>query len=154
MPLNEPRTMHLVDIENLVGSPNPSRAQVELWNRWYSDHITESGDQVVVASSHHAFATVGFAWPKARHLVRSGRDGADLALLQVLHCEHVADRFDRVVIASGDGIFVDAVAELGSVGIEVVVVARAESLAKRLRLAARHCLVLGEHPARRTEVAQ
>ena len=154
MSLNKSRTMHLVDIENLAGSPNPGRAQVELWNRWYNGHVAEPRDQVVVASSHHAFATVGFAWPKARHLVRSGRDGADLALLDVLNSERVADRFDRVVIASGDGIFVDPVAELGCAGIEVVVVARAESLAKRLRLAARHCFVLGDYPTLQAEVAQ
>ena len=38
--------------------------------------------QRIVACSHHAAPTVAFAFPTARHLWRSGRDGADLALLR------------------------------------------------------------------------
>jgi uncharacterized LabA/DUF88 family protein len=74
--------------------------------------------------------------------VRSGEDGADLALLDVLLGERVAARFDEVVLASGDGIFTDAVAALGTAGVDVTVLARSGHCSKRLRLAARHTVLL------------
>ena len=43
--------------------------------------------QRIVACSHHAARTVAFAFPGARHLWRSGPNGADLALLDVLENE-------------------------------------------------------------------
>jgi uncharacterized LabA/DUF88 family protein len=69
-------------------------------------------------------------------VVRSGADGADLALIEVLTGEHVHERFDEVVLVSGDGIFVEAVEKLEGTGVHVTVVADRESCSKRLRLAA------------------
>ena len=59
--------------------------------------------QRIVACSHHAAPRVAFAFPGARHLWRSGPDGADLALLDVLDHEHVAQRFECVTICWGMG---------------------------------------------------
>lgn len=133
---NPNRTLHLVDIENLTGTPTPTGDAVRSWRQEYTSRFVASGDFVVVASNHLAFATVGFAWTGARHLVRSGPDGADLALLDVIADERVEKRFSSVVIASGDGIFTEAAAWLASHGVQVKVVTRPGSLARRLQLAA------------------
>jgi hypothetical protein len=137
------RTLHLIDIENLAGSPCPSLGHVRWLRDLYRQQVGVSGaDQVVVACSHLAFTLAGFGWLDARHVVRSGPDGADLELLDVICCEHVADRFARIAIASGDGIFADAAARLAGHGCHVTVISRRRSLSRRLALAAHEVIYL------------
>ncbi len=134
----EERTLHLIDIENLTGSSSPSAEQVRDCRELYEASFVGDFDLVVIACSHHAFPAVGWEWRRARHILRSGQDGADLALLDVIALEGAAERFESVVVASGDGVFTDAVARLGTAGVHVTAVSRPESLSRRLRLAAAH----------------
>ena len=131
------RTLHLVDVENLSGTGRPDPAWVgQIWS-WYQQWVgLGSLDQVVVACNHLALVDTALGWPGARYRVRSGPDGADLELLDVLCEENVLDRFSRFVIASGDGVFAAAAASLAAADRWVIVVSRRESLAARLRLAA------------------
>lgn len=70
-------------------------------------------------------------------LLASGIDGADLALLDVARpVEAIAGSFERVVIASGDGIFAGLATDLRRAGLVVCAVSRPESLAVKLRQAA------------------
>jgi hypothetical protein len=132
-----PRTLHLVDLENLARNPRPCKAEVAAVRARYLDLVpTGRHDLVTVGINHGALLSAGCGWPEARLVVRSGPDGADLALVNVLRSEQVERRFDSVVVASGDGIFVDQVARLATAGCAVTVVARRRSLARRLRLAA------------------
>lgn len=104
-----------------------------------SDH-----EQVVIGTSHVGVLATGLGWQGPRIVVRSGVDGADLALLDVLIEERIEERFDELVLASGDGIFADVVASLGAAGVNVTVVARSDRCSNRLRLAARHVVCLEE----------
>lgn len=132
-----PRRLHLVDVENLVGSPRPTAVEVAACRQRYANLVKPAGwDQCVVACNHGVAADVGYNWPGARLLWRSGPDGADLALRDVLLEENVVDRFDRVILASGDGLFAEPVADLGRDGAHVTVVANRWSLSRRLRMAA------------------
>lgn len=135
----EGRHLVLIDIENLVATPSPTREAVEVAICALREVVPGFDDaQRIVACSHHAAPTVAFAFPTARHLWRSGRDGADLALLRVLENERVDERFERVTICSGDGIFAESAAWLAKADVEVTVVSLAGHLAARLELAARH----------------
>jgi hypothetical protein len=138
---SDSRALHLVDIENLIGLARPSFADVAACYDAYCPLI-RCHDLVVVACNHGAFAAVAWGWPDARRLVRSGDNGADEALLDVLRYERIDERFNAVVVGSGDGIFAEAVAGLGGLGVAVTVVSRREALSRRLRLAARHILCL------------
>jgi hypothetical protein len=89
---------------------------------------------------------VWFGWGEARRVVRSGRDGADLALVQIVDTENVASRFERVVIGSGDGIFAEPAARLQSLGASVTVVSRRESLSRELSFAVRDVRILEPLP--------
>ena len=149
-PLSSSRTLHLVDVENLAGGPS-----VEPWlaraicASYEVVAPTGYGDHIIVATSHFAAPVAWFAWPpEARRLVRSGVDGADWALLEVLERENVAARFAHVVIGSGDGIFAMAAARLQSAGCAVTVVARRRALSRQLRLAVRDVRYLDVPPAR------
>lgn len=133
------RTLHVVDVENLVGTAFPHVAEVATIRATYLVCVPLlRHDQVVVACSHLALIDVGVGWGchAAQYRVRSGPDGADLALLELLDHEQVAERFTGVVIGSGDGAFAAAAARLAARGCRVTVVSRRESLSARLALAA------------------
>lgn len=131
------RRLHLIDVENLVGSPRPSLAEVEdCAARYRLATAPGPSDQYVVACNHGAAAAVSFGWPGARVRMRSGPDGADLALIEVIERERVAERFSDVIVGSGDGIFAPAVARLVADGVAVTVASLEGSLSRRLELAA------------------
>jgi NYN domain len=136
------RRLVLVDIENMVGGAVQDSESV-IWAKQQFDSLVDlrPGDHVVVGTSHIGLLETGCNWPHARYVIRSGPDGADLALLEVLE-ENVAARYGEVVIVSGDGIFTQKVADLASRGLHVTVIAHPDGLAARLRLAAQQTTYL------------
>lgn len=133
------RHQHLVvvDIENIAGTPTPTTEEVETAIQRLRDAIPGfQSAQRVWACSHRAARTVGFAVPTDRQLWRSGIDGADMALLEVIDTEQVEQRYEQVTVCSGDGIFADSVARLTTHGVTVNVVALRGHTSAKLRLAA------------------
>lgn len=127
------RALHVVDIENLAGAAIPTLDRVaEVQVRYLACLRFGADDQVVLAANHLALLNAGLGWPHARYRVRSGKDGADLELLDVLEHENVATRFSHVVIGSGDGGFGHAAAGLAARGVRITVVSRWGSLANEL----------------------
>lgn len=141
------RRLILIDIENLVGSPTPTSLEVEVVMAALVGLPGFNEAHRVVACSHRAAQAVAFACKTERQQWRSGPDGADLALLEILETEHVDDRFESVTICSGDGIFAPSVARLAKNGVNTTVVAPKGHLAARLKLAARHVTYLQPAPA-------
>lgn len=138
------RRLHLVDIENLAGDSLPSLSQIREALGLYTDRLAFGAmDQVEVASSHLTLLNAALGWPHAHYRARSGPDGADLALLDVLWHENVAQRFTHVAIGSGDHLFADAAAHLAAQGVWVTVVSRRRNLSPRLALAACEVIFLG-----------
>lgn len=136
---------HLVvlDIENIAQTPSPSPAELEQVH----DRLVEVIDgyeeaPCIVACSHRAAAAVMFSFPRALRRLRSGFNGADLALLEEMAEHRVMDRYAKLTLCSGDGIFTEEVARLGRAGVDVTVVANEGTLATRLRLAAAHVITL------------
>lgn len=143
----EGRTVHLVDIENLLEGPTFSEIDVmALMESYFILSERKAGDHLVIATCHRAALAAWFGCPDARRLVRSGPNGADLALLDVMTSEKVASRYGRVVIGSGDGLFADAAAELQAQGASVGVVTRRNQLSRRLAFAVRDVRYLEDIP--------
>ena len=137
------RRLHLVDIENLAGESLPSLGQVRRAQGLYAGCLALGAmDQVEVGSSHLTLLNAALGWPYAHYRVRSGPDGADLALLDVLQHENVASRFTHVAIGSGDHLFAEAAEHLADQGVWVTVVSRRHSLSRRLAQAARQVIFL------------
>jgi hypothetical protein len=127
------RTVHLLDVENLVGSPRPGTSEVTTMMRHYRRRVPAGDmDQYVVAVNHGALLPVGMALTGVQLLARSGRDGADNALREVILLDQLDARFERVVIGSGDGIFTELAAWLAGLGVLVVVVSRPDALSRGL----------------------
>jgi hypothetical protein len=149
MTFNRSGTRHhvLVDIENAACSASLQADWVAYIQKTLRGLLKLTGEELVaVGCSHHAAATVAFGWEGGRRLWRSGVDGADLALLEVIEQEPVTRTCDQVTIVSGDGIFADALATLGALGVETTVVAVQGSLANRSRLAAHNVIELEPWP--------
>ena len=134
-----PRACFLGDIENLAGRPTgPTGDDVRAIAAAVYKTFGHMELHPVVACAHCNAECVWFNWPEARRLVRSGPDGADLALLDSLRApDEVVQRFDGVVVASGDHIFSDLVLDLADAGGTVVVVWGEGALSRHLVGAAR-----------------
>ena len=143
------RALVLVDIENLHGEPRSALAG-ELAAIAWSLHRAASIhplDHVVVGCNPKLALPAKASWPSIRLVIRGGPDGADLALLRCVEdVDFVMRRYDRVVIASGDGIFEEAAARLlRSMAVDIY--SRPEALSWRLRrLGVTHPLVVSLPP--------
>lgn len=149
------RRLHVVDIENLAGAAVPDLGQICEVRGLYAERLGfGTVDQVVVASSHLTLLNAALGWPRARYRVRSGPDGADLELLDVLLHEDIAARFTHVAIGSGDGLFAFAAASLAAAGVWVTVVSRHDSLSTRLARAADEVIFIDGTEAAATAARQ
>lgn len=129
------RATHLIDAENLLGGPNaPAGAIRHLWQTYRYGIPTTPNDQYFWASSQRlARKAVGVLPPQGlRILVRDGKDGADDALLDMVDLQHLARRFHRLVIASGDGKFADVAVAARAAGLHVHLVSGVSDCSRRL----------------------
>ena len=133
--LTATRTLHLVDIENLVGDPYAPAADVlETLDAYLALAGWQEGDHVILAANPGLLAKVAFDLPIScnTHAVR-GTDGADLMLLSHAEPGWVASRFGCLVVGSGDGVFAATAAAVRDLGVPVVVVARRRSISSALQ---------------------
>ena len=121
------RSLHLVDLENLVGDPfAPARLVHDTLARYLTAAAWVAGDQVIVASNSTLIRKVAFDMPVPCNMhAAHGRDGADEMLLSLASAELVANRYARLVIGSGDHIFSSRAQAARDLGAQVLVVARA-----------------------------
>jgi hypothetical protein len=137
------RSFHVIDLENLVGGAQFSAREVDGVRAAYERRVGIGRDDlVVVATSHHAARVAWFAWPQARRVARSGENGADLALIDILTRERISERFSSIIVASGDGIFAEPCARLQAAGCQVTVVSRPQALSRTLAFAVRSRITL------------
>lgn len=103
------RSLHLVDLENLLGDPWATGPRVG-WalEQYFEVAGWRHGDLVYVAANPHLVKEFCFQ-PTVDWNVHTARgpDGADLALLAHAAPEFVARRAGRMVVGSGDHIVAD-----------------------------------------------
>ncbi len=102
----------------------------------YFAQVNPSADDLfVIAASHHNMQAAAFGWPGGFHGFRSGKDGADIVLAQMMVEDNLADRFETVFLASGDGGLAPFAASLMAKGCHVQAVSRIESVSLAMRFA-------------------
>ena len=136
--VREGRTLHLLDLENLCGGPDQIPAEKYTVADLYR---TQAGiardDHVVVGANPRSLIHCFDIFPGSRLVGRLGPDGADSALLDVLRdIDRVAQRYDRVIVGSGDHCFAPSTTALRARGILVGVVAREGSVSRSLVVSA------------------
>jgi hypothetical protein len=129
------RSLHLVDLENLVGDPfAPAPLVHGTLTRYLAVAGWSPGDQVIVASNAKLIRKVVFDLPVPCNVhAANGRDGADEILLSLASAAMVANRYARLVIGSGDHIFSERAQAARDLGAQVLVVARADGCSSQLR---------------------
>ncbi|MGP5623196.1 NYN domain-containing protein [Candidatus Corynebacterium faecigallinarum] len=146
-----PRSIHFLDLENLCDHAVLTEQLVE---DTLADYIRTVGigdsDQVIIATNSHN-AAVGYLAANrmlnARFLPPgTGRDAADLALIDAIDHTPNLNSFATVVIGSGDHIFAFALARLATHGITATAVSRVRALSAQVRLAA-HSVIRLPHYA-------
>ena len=129
------RTLHLVDLENLVGKPRATGPIVRhTFDRYLALADWHAGDHVIVASNPWLIREMCFDLPVPCNVhAAHGEDGADLMLLSHAPPELIVKRYDRLVVGSGDGIFATRAYHAYDLGIDVLVVSRPASCSWKLR---------------------
>jgi hypothetical protein len=129
------RTLHLVDLENLIGDPEADAAVVRaVMAEYLAVSGWRVGDLVTVAVNpglaRRVYWDLDFGCNA--HTV-AGANGADLALLTHAAPEFIERRAGRLVIGSGDHIFVRRELAVRDRGVGVLVVARPGSVSSGRR---------------------
>lgn len=127
------RTLHLVDLENLLGDPFALDGAAQVLDAYAEAAEWKSGDLTYVAANRWLVKRLAFAphIPCQLCTAPAGPDAADLELLALARPEFL-DRFDRLAIGSGDHIFSSCAQAARERGIDVIVVAPAGSIAADL----------------------
>ena len=140
------RAILLCDIENLAydfRKKGFSREDVCLVHDRIMTLIGHLRPYPVIAASHYFWKPVMTGWNSTFFpMLRSGKDGADLALLDAFKNKSCGDKYETILIASGDGIFSALAAELSSAGKEVIVLFGRGGIAKKLELASKQAIDL------------
>lgn len=136
---SQQRSLHLVDIENLLRDPLCENIEyIEATIANYKDVSGWcAGDQVLIAANHQLSRRLVFLLQEwvCRLFTARGRDGADLRLLEEGVQEKLLTQFDQLVVGSGDGIFVDALALSRELGLKSVTVSQSSTLSAKLAAA-------------------
>ena len=127
------RQLKLVDLENLAGRPVVTLPQARQIAGRLTDTIPHGPtDLQAVATAHISGFAAKAAFPGAHVQWRSGRDGADLALLEYAG-QLPLERFESIVIASADAIFAGLAHRAKTAGLSVVIVADPRRIAPSYR---------------------
>ena len=142
------RAFHAIDVENLIGGSSAEQSVIERVAADYRNIVPAAVDDHIVIGANPSLGHLAVQfWPSARLVVRRGRNGADIALIEcVKDVEFTAARFDRIVIGSGDGVFVHVVRAFRRLGLPVEVVARQGRLSRELAATASVVRRLREPP--------
>lgn len=139
------RSVHLLDIENLLSTGEIEANAINAVFAVYKEQVTVTKDDLVIVGVSSVEGLLAVAMSNLRNcrlLYQPGKDGADVALQEVLDHEQLERRFEVVHVATGDGGFSTSVAALAGRGAYVVVISLPESLSRRLRLAAHQTIEL------------
>ena len=133
-PITSRRSLHLVDLENLVGDPRAGAAvALDTFDAYLDAAHWSAGDHLIVACNPWLMTKIAFDLPTAcsKHAAHD-RDGADTMLLALAPPELVVKRYGRLVVGSGDGIFAGRAIIVRERGVHVDVVARPDGCSTRL----------------------
>jgi hypothetical protein len=138
-PTTRPRALHLIDVENLSGCPAPCTADLHYVLRQYLRTVRVlPADSSVAATDTVLARRAAFVYASAGIRVRTGTgpSGADHALLDSVDVLWLADRFQMLVIASGDGVFTGLTRAAAAAGLVVWQVSGRGRTSARLAAAA------------------
>jgi hypothetical protein len=128
---HQQRVLALIDAENLDSEHQRGTLTEGLGEAWRALIPPSPSVLCTAAADGDRLMALAREFPRDRHLIGRGTDGADRALLGSLDWSVLA-RFGCLVIGSGDHLFTEAAKRAQRIGLSVVVIARPEALARSL----------------------
>jgi hypothetical protein len=132
-----PRTLNIVDLENLVGGDVDISLVRDAWSEFVGVTGARYGDHSAVAVAKCNAASAFFGLPSNIHRIvgLDQPDGADIALIDSIDIDWATHNFGQIVIASGDHIFAPVAREFRDAGLRVAQVIGAGHCSTDLYLA-------------------
>lgn len=131
--LKQGRTVLLADVENIVGKPLISAMDAFKASFQVKKLIKPSDrDLAIIATGKANALAAHVGWQGGQHRFKAGKDGADIVLVKEILEGNLSDRFETVVIASGDHAFAPFAEFLMNKGTKVVIVSLEGSLSRDL----------------------
>ena len=140
------RTLHLVDLPNLIGGPLRGHRVPNVLQRFLQASAFQPGDHLVVAADQRLARTAVFEVPSGARFLACTQTDAPHRLIDAVPAELIARRYGRLVIGSGDHRLRNLAIEVRSLGIPVTVLAVPQSLSGSLRRSADTYVPLGAFP--------
>jgi len=127
------RTAYFLDVDNLCQSGLASKHLVEASLMAIRMRFQPfETDQIFCAATAKAAFFCKQFWPKCSVRVGRGVDGSDLRLLNDADPVWLSQRFNRVVIASADGIFAELAQQLQQLGVKVIIASTTAKVSHKL----------------------
>lgn len=126
------RTWVALDAENLDRGRRRSNLTMGLGAQWRQIIPTSPLVRTVVGADTSRAGALHREFPEYHHVLGTGENGADLALLDAIETDAFDGSFGCLVIGSGDGIFAPIAARARRAGMVVVVIAPDECLHRDL----------------------
>jgi hypothetical protein len=126
--------IHLVDIENLIGSGRFNTWQVRKAKHLYEKMVHPlASDIVIIAAGPQNKRAIYEGWGHALYCWRKGKDGADQALLSFFGHLEKPRTFSAVYLGSGDGGLAPIAHVTTQLGVPFTVVARGSNCSWKLK---------------------
>jgi len=127
------RTAYFLDVDNLCQSGLAPKHMVEASLKAIRVRFQPNEtDQIFCAATAKAAFFCKQFWPTCSVRVGRGADGSDLRLLNDADPIWLSQRFNRVVIASADGIFAELAQKLQQLGVKVIIASTTAMVSHKL----------------------
>ncbi|MDD6784960.1 MAG: hypothetical protein PUD81_01700 [Eggerthellales bacterium] len=129
---NAKRTLCFIDIENMVGTSRITLEAVKEFKIKFDELFNPDNSNLVVVgtSGTDNYMSAALGWKGARQVMKFGHNGADEALIDAMRSQPMG-AIEKIVVASGDGIFANVIEEFAKL-VPVDVLYREGSLSKSL----------------------
>lgn len=137
------RKIVLLDIENMMfGAHETDAVRNRSAEILALAEARRPTDMVIVGCNPSMAFRAKDLFPNAQIVTGRGKDGADAALIDMIDIRHAAERFNELVIVSGDHAFAPIAHAARKVGLSVRVVAPRHGLSTALRVFADTAVIL------------
>lgn len=147
--ISSPKTsrIHLLDVENLVGSGILTEYQVhELCDDYVRCTNCEADDLFLLAAGpqNRSAAVNGWSFGYSLYKFKKGKDGADQALVYLFEQIENPEKYSQIYLATGDGGLASIAETVNRLGIDLTVVSGKGKVSSEYR-GYKHIKLSGNH---------
>lgn len=130
------RKIVLIDLENMLFGDHEGQGQAQNRSKEILGlaQARRPGDNIIVGCNPQLVFLAAETFPGSQIVTGKGKDGADMALIEALDLGRAIERYDELVIVSGDHLFCEVAHPARKAGLPVRIVAPHAGLSTALRV--------------------